>query len=537
MTPSDPGRISATYAVASDGEPHSSCSDDDASATSQMLASAGREIRDSVDSILLMTARARDLNSTDEQHVHLDAIESSAGALITIVNDLHDLADIEIGQLELERVPFSLRKVLGDAMRTVAPQAAAKGTQVSGDIHGDLDDMLVGDPGRLREVTIRLIRHVIEASDRGHVQIRVSGVGSLVSSVTLRFDIEDTLMDGDPSSEPDPERAYANARHSLGTVVVTELVTAMGGRLWVDDTPHQVGAHFTVEVGGHELPKPDSSNKWEVSSSNLPVLVVSDSLDDRRALVSTLSAFEMAPIAMAYPYMTHTQPYATDGSRITPRAAVIHVSDDPFAVCEAFLRQTDHQIPVLVVVSSGRRGDAMRCRQLGVSGYLAMPIAYGDLADAVKATIGLAENGGSSVLVTRHWLSEGRCSLQILVAEDSAVHRRLLSNVLESWSHAVTTVENGAEAVEAVRNASFDVVFMDLQMPVMDGLEATTLIRLGERDAHIPIVAMSAYAKQADRDRCLAAGMDDYLAKPWRPEELAAIVENATARTVSISSP
>jgi len=308
---------------------------------------------------------------------------------------------------------------------------------------------------------------------------------------------------------------------------VAGFVAAMGGRLWIDDIPDHVGVHFTVYVGVQDLPRFGNANARDEAGSALSVIALSDSLEDRRSLVSTLGASGIAPIALTYPYATPQPLLAPGGTGVAPLAAVIHVSDSPFEVCEAFIRDSGNRIPVTMVVSSGRRGDAERCRALGVDGYLTMPNAYADLAEAVKATVWFANSGGPPTLITRHWLREGRPSLQVLVADDSAVNQRLVSNVLERRGHAITAVDSSANAVEAVQNGSFDVVVMDIQMPVMDGLEAIIRIRSSERNARTPIVALTASAEQADRARCTAAGVDHYLAKPWQPEELAAIVEGA----------
>jgi CheY-like chemotaxis protein len=209
---------------------------------------------------------------------------------------------------------------------------------------------------------------------------------------------------------------------------------------------------------------------------------------------------------------------------------VLAVEDDPFHTFERFTSGLSSRIPVIVVVPSGRRGDATMCRDLGVAGYLAGPVAPGDIGDTVKAVIGLANKGDRTTLVTTHWLREGRSSLKILIADDSPTNLRLTTRMLENRDHSVTAVENGRLAVEAIRLGSFDVVLMDLQMPIMDGIEATAAIRADEggRNVHLPIVAITAYD---DRQRCIDAGMDGYLTKPYRPQELFETVERMAAST------
>ncbi|MEA2001497.1 MAG: response regulator, partial [Actinomycetota bacterium] len=254
-----------------------------------------------------------------------------------------------------------------------------------------------------------------------------------------------------------------------------------------------------------------------------------------RRLVTTLGEIAMSPIAVAHlePGFAAVQRAAERGSPI--RAVVLAVEDDPFHTFERLTSGLSNRIPVVIVLPSGRRGDATTCRDLGVAGYLAGPIAPGDIGDTVKAVVGLAKKGDKTTLVTSHWLREGRTSLKVLIADDSPTNLRLTTRMLENRDHSVTAVENGQMAVEAIRRGSYDVVLMDLQMPIMDGIEATAAIRADEggRNVHLPIVAITAYD---DRQRCLDAGMDGYLAKPYRPQELFEAVERMAAATTDRTS-
>jgi CheY-like chemotaxis protein len=245
-------------------------------------------------------------------------------------------------------------------------------------------------------------------------------------------------------------------------------------------------------------------------------------------LVTTLGETAMSPIAVAHlePAFAAIKRAEARGNPI--RAVVLAMGEDPFPTFERFNSGLATPIPAVIVVPSGRRGDATTCRDLGVAGYLAGPVAPGDLADTVKAVVRLVDRGDTATLVTSHWLREGRASLKVLIADDSPTNLRLTTRMLENRDHSVTAVQNGLLAVEAIRLGSYDVVLMDLQMPVMDGIEATAAIRAeeGGRGVHTPIVAITAYD---DRQRCLDAGMDGYLAKPYRPQDLFETVERMAA--------
>jgi CheY-like chemotaxis protein len=283
-----------------------------------------------------------------------------------------------------------------------------------------------------------------------------------------------------------------------------------------------------LHVGEQPDDTPRIIEAFMAPSAEIPVLVISDVEEERRRLVTTLGEALMSPIAVA-----HLEPAFGAMKRATERespirAVVLAVEDDPFQVFERFNSALTERIPVIITVPSGKRGDATLCRELGVAGYLAGPIAPGDVGDTVKAVIQLAAQGDTATLVTSHWLREGRHSLKVLIADDSPTNLRLTTRMLENRDHSVTAVENGRLAVEALRVDDYDVVLMDLQMPVMDGIEATAAIRAEESKGrpHVPIVAMTAYD---DRQRCAEAGMDGYLEKPYRPQELFATIERMAA--------
>ena len=311
-------------------------------------------------------------------------------------------------------------------------------------------------------------------------------------------------------------------------MLTSAVVAAMGGQVW---TGSRNVVHFLVELGIAETGYSDQTAGADPLPTGIPVVIISESADDRRTLLGALASAGMAPIAVSHPDEAPAAWRADRNSDGAARAAVIYGSHDPFATAEAFLDRTERSIPVTLVVPSGRRGDAARCRTLGITGYLAMPIVHSDLAEAVMATIKSHDNlDGNSPLITRHWLREGRSSLRVLIADPSPISQRLIIDILEARGHAVTAVINGTAAVDALSTGSFDVIAVDMQIPSSAaGLDAATIIRSSPVGASLPLVAITAYSGQTDPVRFHTVGIDHRLAKPWRPEELIVAIENAAA--------
>ncbi len=503
--------------------------DDFASILATLVGSVSSELAEPIDRILVAAARARVSDLAYDHVLQLNEVESSAAALVTIINGLGDLVNAWKGELALETVAFSLRGLLHDAVAVATPRAGAKLVQLGGTVATDLHDTLVGDPGRLRDVIIRLLRQAVDASERGSIAITVSGVEGPRNTVSLRFDIEDLATQHCVDSVPHPARPSQGKENSLSRMLTSAVVTEMGGQVWTDD---RAVVHFLVELGVGDASEPDQPVATPpLTTTGLAVLIVSESADDRRGLLAALGSAGMAPIAVAHPDEAPAA-WRTDQDGVaTARAAVIYGSQHPFDTAEAFLNRTHRRIPVTLVVPSGRRGDAARCRALGVAGYLAMPVVDSDLADAVVATVQESRNAGTNTsLVTRHWLREGRSSLRVLLADPSPTSQRLVMDILEARGHAVTAAADGAAAVDALSTGSFDVVAVDMQMPrSADGVDAATMVRSSDCGAHVPIVAITTYSGQTDPVRFQTVGLDHRLAKPWRPEELTVAIENAAA--------
>jgi CheY-like chemotaxis protein len=418
----------------------------------------------------------------------------------------------------------------------LATSASEKGLDLTHEIQAGLPDDLIGDPGRFRQMLANLVENAIKFTNVGAVRVLVAGEEPADGGISLHISVADTgigipedtrehIFDWFAQGNASTARKYGGI--GLGLPISAKIADRMGGRLWVDSKPGEGSTfHCVVVLQIGEAPEDTQliMEAFEAATAEIPVLVISDLEDERRRLVTILGETSMSPIAVAHlePGLAAVKRAGERGSPI--KAVVLAVGDDPFQVFERLTSALTDRIPVVITVPSGRRGDATMCRDLGVAGYLAGPIAPGDVGDTVKAVVKLAAQGTAATLVTSHWLREGRSSLKVLIADDSPTNVRLTTRMLENRDHSVIAVENGRLAVEAIRLGSFDVVLMDLQMPVMDGIEATAAIRAdeGSRGVHVPIVAITAYD---DRQRCLDAGMDGYLAKPYRPQELFETVE------------
>ncbi len=506
-----------------------------ADARSRFLVNTSQEIRSRVDDIVSGTASILDSTLTLEQRGALVAVQQSADSLLTLVNDLYDVSRLEEGDFILENTPFLLHRTIDHLVKMLAPLAAQKGLDLTHEFQPGLSDWLVGDPGRFRQMVANLVENAVKFTNVGAVRVSVTGENNVEGGLDLHIAVADTGI-GIP--EEAQKRIFewftqGNAGTSrnfggigLGLPIAAKLASRMGGRIWVESHTG-VGStfHCTASLKLGEAPDETQSiiDAFRSASEDLPVLVISDMEDERRRLVTTLGENNMSPIAVAHlePAFSAMKRAAERGSPI--RAVVLAMDDDPFHVYERFRGAFVERIPVVITVPSGRRGDATMCRELGVAGYLAGPYEPSDVGDMVKAVIELARRG-ETTLVTSHWLREGRSSLKVLIADDSPTNLRLTTRMLENRDHSVTAVENGRLALEAIRVDDYDVVLMDLQMPIMDGIQATAAIRAeeGARGRRVPIVAITAYD---DRERCLEAGMDGYLAKPYRPAELFETVE------------
>lgn len=470
----------------------------------------------------------------------LAAIEDQVATILTLAHDLNDLSMLESGRLQLDAAPFSLRSLVSSVKRITSSTSESSGVKVVDDIPSEVPDSLVGDPGRLRLILVRFVDNVAHRSSSDRIRVTIEAAERAAETVTLRFEVAatDPTPDDTPSTAGDGfpgirgDLSDMGSHGILGVPVALETVSRMGGHITVTSESGQPESiQFTIrfEIGDEETtsrPPIDSENQVED-----PVLIIADALDDRRSIVMTLGEAEI-------PYVVHSsvEEWAascqTNGEK-TPALAVITSDDDSFGACDRF-HQLASDVPAIVIASTGRRGDAARCREHGARGYLAQPLESSDLVDSIRATMALVRSGDTSTLVTRHWLRDGRRSLHVLVVDDSPTSRFLMTRMLDQRGHSTESVCDGNEAVQAFERDAFDVVLMDIMMPGIDGFEATRLIRAKDAGSleRPVIVGVSAFTDQANMDRGHDAGMDAMLEKPIRPDDLFSLIERqATAES------
>ena len=505
-------------------------------AKSEFLANMSHEIRTPMNAIIGMTDLVLDTKLTASQREYLALAQDSSEQLMRLLCDILDFSKIEAGKLDIDRIPFALREGVGNVMKALAISAHRKGLELACRIPSDIPDALIGDPSRLDQIVVNLIGNAVKFTESGEIVLEVNRESQMDDQVILHFAVSDTgvgipkkklklIFEAFTQADSSTTRKYGGT--GLGLAISARLVELMGGRIWVQSIEGEGSAfHFTIpfHVATAEFARGREDGSRLVPGTR--VLIVDDNATNRLILEEMVRNWKMTATSVA------------DAREAFRELQDAHAAGEPFPLVISDLnmpqwdglhltswirKNADLAETNIIILSSGTRSeDERRCEQLNVAARLLKPVKQSELFDAIATALGVtaAESGEEIATVQREPVDLP--PLRVLLVEDSPVNQKLVIALMSKHGHELTVAENGKAGIEAVESSDFDLVLMDVEMPEMNGLEATAAIRSLEEQTggHVPIIAMTAHAMTGDRDRCLATGMDDYVSKPIHADHL-----------------